>query len=476
MQTIYAKSDYLERENERIRANIKAVLNTCVSLNINCAVEHEVWGIWIEVDKVKYLVNPIELVNSVFEDDNYYLLETYPATENKYRTVDIRKDSYCYSWRFAGGVSKDPRPIYVNFQEYVAKIKSCVETLYAAWLADKPTAYEKADFDRETLGTAVDQMNISAVMPSYYRLMTSLVKEEPFVFQIEKDEYNERYTIGVGNRKYTTWLTHWDNCYDTIRYQFESYIHNREAEIKLTFDMSDLILKIRHVSVLDNINKSEGGYGFKYKDYALVEIIPNEFVHGPILKGYCNEKEVIKTLYEGLLKLALNHSPEPKDDDEPSQLEAYNMFKSPLIERYIANIKGSSTKSELRQVHVKRILKVIPDYDEVIIDSEGGHVDLEGDDGNIDELYDKEGKSFMIEGLKEWQAEIEPVVIEGAVGRVVESFDWRSYHERGLALVQQLRRKLSADFDLWYQTPVEDTSGIIPKLTFIYEQPDVREE
>jgi len=476
MQTVYAKSDYLEKENERIKANIQAVLNTCVTLNIYCAVEHQVWGIWIEVDKVKYLVNPIELVNSVFEDDNYWLLETYPSTENKYRTVDISKDSYCYSWRFASGVSKDRRPIYINFQEYVAKIKSCVEILYAAWLANKPTAYEKADFDQNTLGIAVEQMNISSVMPNYYRLMTSSVKEEPFVFQIEKDEYNEHYTIGIGNREYTTWLTHWDNDYDTIRYQFESYKHNREAEIKLAFDMSDLILKIKHVSVLHNINESGRGVGFKYKDYALVEIIPNEFVHGPILKGYCSEKQVVKTLYEGLLSLALEHSPESIDNDDPSQLEAYNMFKSPLIERYITGEKGSSSKAELRQVHVKRILKIIPDYDEVISDSVGGHIDIEGEEGNIDELYDKDGNPFMIEGLKEWQNEIEQVVIESSVGRVVTSFDWKSYHERGLALANQLRRKMSTDFDLWYQAPVEDKSGLIPKPVYIYEQSDEREE
>ena len=473
MQIVYSKNDYIERENERIKANISAVMETCVPLKIYCAVEHDVWGIWIDIDNIKYLVDPIDLVDSLFEDNNYYMLETYPATEYKSGTVCVHKDDCCYSWRFEIGVSKDPHPIYINYQEYVAKIKTCVETLYAAWMTDMPVAYEKYDFNRENLGIAVEQMNVSAVMPNYYRLMTSLVQQEQFVFKIEKDYPKEKYTIGIGNRKYTTFLTHWDNNYDTIRHQFEAFVHNyedREATINLTFDLSDLILKIRHVSVLDKINESEGGYGFEYKDYALVEIQPNEFVHGCILKGYCDLKQTIKTFYEGLLTLALAHDVEPRDDDEPSQIEAYNMFKSPLIERYVADIKGSSKKAELRQIHIKRILMMIPDYDEVISDTEGYHIDIDGDDGNIDELYDKDGKPFMIEGLKEWQTEIVPVVIEGAVGRTIDSFDWKSYHERGLVLAHELRKKLSCDFDLWYKAPVEDKSGLITRPIYIYEK------
>ena len=476
MQTIYAKSDYIERENERIRTEIKYVLNTCVPLNIYCAMEYEVWGIWLNVGKMTFLVDPIELVNSIFMDGEFYLLEIYPASCDKYRTVEIHKESYCYSWRYTSGIADNSHPIYFNYQEYVARIKSCVEVLYAAWLANKPVAYGESDFGLEEIGIAVAQMNISSVMPNYCRLMTSTVKEEPFIFKIDPDEYNEDYTIGIGDRKYTSFLTHWDNDYDTIRHQFESFVHNNEATINLSFDMSDLVLKIQKVSVLDNINEHDGGYGFKYKDFALVEINPNEFIHGSVIKGYCNLKQTIRTIYEGLLTLALAHPAEPTYEYAPSQLEAYNMFKSPIIESYLSDINRSSLKAETRQIHVKRILKIIPDYDEVIIDSEGGHIDLEGDDGNIDELYDKEGKPFVIPGLYEWQKELKEVVLEGAVGREVKDFDWKSYHERGLQLAQQLRKKLSNDFDLWYISPVEDKSGTLPKPVFIYEQKEERKE
>ncbi|MBQ7239396.1 MAG: hypothetical protein IJS20_11455 [Bacteroidales bacterium] len=483
MDIMYAKNDYLERENERILANIKDVMRTCVPLNIYCGMEHDVWGIWLEVDEVKYLVNPILLVNSLFEDHFFYsLLKEYPTKSNSRKSVEIHKESFCYSWRFYSGVSKNALPIYINFQECVAKIKTCVETLYEVLSAGKPAAYDEfnsgLDFGIEELRIAVEQMSISAVMPNYYCKMSSEVKEDPFVFEIEGDEYKEQYTIGIGNRKYSTWLTQWDNNYDSIRYQFESIVHNMEATINLTFDMSDLVLKIKCISVVDEINKTKDGCGNTYKKYALVEIQPNEFIHGPTLKGYCNLEQTLKTLYEGLLTLALAHDVESKEDEyEPSQNEAYNMFKSPLIEQYITGMEGSWPKAEFRQVRVKRILTMEPDYDEVIFDSEGNPpIELEGEDGNIEELYDKEGKPFQIDGLKEWQEEIEPIVIEGAVGRTIESFDWKSYHERGLALAQKLRAKLSSDFDLWYRAPLEDNSGIIPKPILIYEQPIERKE
>lgn len=465
-----------------IQFYINEVMKNCTPLKLYCGVEHEVWGIWLEDDKVKYLVDPIKLVNSIFEDHVFYsLLKEYPTKSNSRKSVEIHKESFCYSWRFYSGVSNHTNPIYINFQEYVAKIKTCVETLYEVLSAGKPAAYDKINnglnFGIEELRIAVEQMNISAVMPRYYRVMSSEVKEELFVFEIKGDEYKEQYSIGIGERKFSTWLTHWDNRYDAIRYQLESIVHNRESTIRLTYDMSDLVLKIKCTSVLDEIFKVGEGTGYRYKDYALVEIQPNEFVNGPILKGYCDINQTLKTFYEGLLTLALAHDIEPKEDDEPSQIEAYNMFKSPLIERYITEIESSRTKAELRQVRVKRILMMEPDYDEVIFDSEGNPpIELEGDDGNIEELYDKQGNPFKIEGLKEWQEEIIPVVIEGAVGRKVDSFDWKSYHERGLALAQKLRAKLSRDFDLWYRAPIEDNSGIIPKPILIYEQPTERKE
>lgn len=62
--------------------------------------------------------------------------------------------------------------------------------------------------------------------------------------------------------------------------------------------------------------------------------------------------------------------------------------------------------------------------------------------------------------MYEWQQEIEPIVIASATGQPY-SKDWRSYHERGLKLAHELRKRLSPEIDLWYDAPYEDKSGII---------------
>ena len=64
--------------------------------------------------------------------------------------------------------------------------------------------------------------------------------------------------------------------------------------------------------------------------------------------------------------------------------------------------------------------------------------------------------------------EILPVIVKDAVNQTID-FDWEDYHKRGLALAQELRRKLSSDFDLWYEAPFEDKSGTVKRPRLIYE-------
>lgn len=465
-KTIYTKNDYIERENRKIMARMESVFKTCSPLVIRCTEESGIWGIWFDIDNVKYLVNPIDLADSIFADSCHCCLDSYSDVKEggEYYMIDASRDIYCYTWRLPCESFKDARPLHFRYEEYISKVRQCMETLYDAWLSGKSVAYGEADCDIEALGIAVSQLKLDATMPSYNMLMTSSVMEEKFVFDRAENTASEKYTIGIGDRKFTTWLTHWDNDYDKIRYQLESFVYNREARVELGFDLSDTVVTVKQVSVLDQVDESETGCAFKYRDYALVEILPNDFVHRPIIKGYCDVIETVRTFYEGLLRLALAHE-RPNEtwyEHIPSQIEAYNMFKSPVIERFLSGKKKNSCNVELRQVRVKRVLEIYPDFDEVIIDFEGNYIDADTEDGFIDELYDKEGRSFCMPELVSWQREIKEIICEAAVGREC-SFDWNDYHKRGIALASELRKRLSSDFDLWYSAPFEDTSGIVPR-------------
>ena len=204
-----------------------------------------------------------------------------------------------------------------------------------------------------------------------------------------------------------------------------------------------------------------GGCSYNYKDYALVEIHPNEFVHKPILKGYCNEKETIRTMYEGLLCHALRMPLEATSDiDLPTKMVAYNKIKSPIIEAFLKGERFTDDTYSIRQVHVEHVLTICPDYGQL-------YTDEEGLSGGLDILYDKEGQPIQMDELVKWQWEINPIVVASAIGDDY-SKDWPDYHKRGWKLSQQLRERLSTDFDLWYDCPWEDKSGTLKKTHLVF--------
>lgn len=460
MNTIYAKNDYIERENKRILNRIKSVLRICSPLDIYCAKEHDVWGIWFKLDDRTYLVDLLDLVNSIYLNGRYPMLEEYQSQDKNYRTIEIHKGAYCYSWIITGDDNQKAMHLCFNFQEYTNKIRFCVETLYMQWSNGNPVAYKTPDLSIEAVKMAIDQLSVEATLPTYYTLMTSDIKKESFVFNTYGHKHEEKYTIGIGNRKYDTWVTHWDNNFNRIRNQYENLYYEDDAEIMLSFDTSNTVLKIRKVSVLDEAKNSKEGLGFKYKDYALVEIQPNEFVYKPILKGYCDWNQTIKTLYEGFLLFALKHNQE-SIEDMPAQLDIYNMLKSPLIENEIAGLTSNEKKADKLQKTIKKIIKIKPNNDNFLIDNEGVACSL-------DDLYDNEGKAISLIAFEEWQQETHPIIIKSETGKDYEK-DWQDYHNRGLELARQLRKVLSTDFDLWYDAPFEDKSGIISGPTLIIE-------
>ncbi len=469
MEIVYAKNDYIERENKRVFNEMKSVLSNCATLDIYCGIENDVLGIWFALDGMKYLVDPLELVNSIYKDDKYYMLEQYPKADGSYRIVEVFKEQYCFFWRVLGDSDHGSRPFYFNFQEYINKIQLCIESLYSEWLTGKTVAYDKFDVDIEGIKVAHEQLNVGGTAPGYYRLWASNVKEELFTFDTTSHKHLEKYSIGIGGRKFDTFITHWDNNFNKIRHQFENFYYDRDAMIELSFDMSNTILKIKKVSMLDEVNESDEGQGFKYRDYALVEIQPNEFVHLPIIKGYCDLGQAIKELYEGLLLFALAHKVDRVDDDEPPLLEIYNMLKSPLVENVINDVKPKWDKPDKRHHHIKQILRIDPVYDVVLFDSEWVSYYIDPEDGTIDSIHDYHGNPVKLPGLVEWQEEISNVIVEAAMGRKIP-FDWEDYHKRGLVLAKRLRKVLSPDFDLWYYPPIEDDSGIVSRPMLIYQE------
>lgn len=476
METVYGQGDFLESIQKKTLENIEYDIRACVPFDIYCGEEQGKWGIWMKTECGTFLVYCIDLVNSIFMDKTYNIMEVCDGEKSIYLNVEIHKCAHCYSWRMGSGITKENKMLFFNFVEYIGKIRSCMEALYIAFQENKPIAYSQPSLKIDTIRMALEQLKLAATMPSYWQLTTKDIKVEKMTFEPDPDdEYNESIIVGIGDRKRYLELGHWSNDYNSIRHQLEMFAYRKEATIEWDCHMSEVRLTIMKKSILDKTEEIGDGVGFKYKEYALVEIQPDEF-YVPIIKGYCNLEEALSTIYEGFLSLAMRHkltmTKEEKEYcyDEPLLLDAYNMFKSPVLERCIAKVSKDYLKPDLRQVEVKGILRICPDADAVIWNIEHEALAIDKETGIIDDVYDKDGQPLSIIGLQEWADEIFHVIVKASVNQAVD-FDWEDYHNRGLALAKELRTKLSSNFDLWYEAPFEDNSGIVTRPLFIYDKP-----
>lgn len=465
--TVYTKGSLIDDTNNRVINEITAAEKDFSPFLIECGEMNGWWGIWLKVDDERLLVDPCELTSSIYKDDRYYFFdkpkeEVKAAEYGGHFYVDVRMENHVFEWRIGHTALPDTGRNFYTFEEYLSKIIKTLTELHKVWKEGNQIAYNPFDVKLDAVEMCLKQLDVKHTLPSLYKLMTKDVKKEEFQFNPLGDEWHEEYRIGIGERAYETFLTHCDSDYELIRHQMECLAFGEEATIRLTFDMSDTILKLRETSVLDRMEKVGEGVSFKYKDYMIVEIEPNEFVHKPILKGYCDVEKTARTFYEGLLRLALCHPLRYDSDDyeTPSRLVAYNKFKSPIIESYLRKEYTNDNEYAIRQVHVKHILQICPDVDAILFDEEDvAWLSLE-------DLYDKERKPIEMPEFEKWAYEIESIVIASETGKPYKK-DWEDYHRRGLELAKQLREKLSTDFDLWYAAPYEDKSGTIPKPILI---------
>jgi len=459
--TIWESSSFLDSENKKILNEIDARGKLCTPLHLSCHEEDGKLGIWLDVNEAHLLINPIDLFNSIFED--YSRLYVYSVVEDGVTKkctfyIDIVKERYMYSWTLLHSTLPSAGRNYHKLDYYIETLIRVIQELSDSWTEDKELAYESIDLNRESLDVCVKQLTMKAVFPRFYALRANEVSAEHFTF---KAKHDEAYSIGIGDRTYSTFCTQWDTDMEYVRHQLEEYVYGHKAHIKLTFDSSDTEIILEKESILDSITKVDRGQSYTYKNFTLVKIISNGFANMPTLVGYCDEKQMLTELYEGLLEFALmQHKEGETYGDGPCNIVAYNQIKSPIIESMLKiGWKRDYSTYEIRQQKIKDVLTIDPDFDYFI-----SHAD--GTVSDYDDLGEILGPQFQVEGLKEWAEEIAPIVIQSETNKPYTK-DWPDYHTRGLELARRLRAILPQDYDLWYRAPFEDKSGTIEKPSLI---------
>ena len=116
------------------------------------------------------------------------------------------------------------------------------------------------------------------------------------------------------------------------------------------------------------------------------------------------------------------------------------------------------------------ILYMYPDCFDFLIDEEG---DVHGAGGDV--TIENQEIDVSIPGMDEWLSEyMWQVLVPCETGEISKeelnkTFDWKSFHQTGIELAKEVKKRLPPYVTLIYKSPFEDISGLI-KPDFIIDE------
>jgi len=445
------------------KEGIEKAEKKCIPFDITFGELDGKYGILFMFSNKTFIVNPIALCSSMFNDDEYYDMLTLPDDLSRHQKVVVRKTPLFWQWQFMYFCQPIMDPLNFTYKDYVDKIIHCLSELYKAEKEGKPIAEYRdgTNYDKETLRFCTEQTQLYQCLGSHETIRSGDVTIEEFHFDGLNGDDGEHFAIGIGNRVYDTYYSHWDNNEEPIRHTIENLTFG-SGEVVLNFDLSPTTISFNRKRLLQKVTERGEGAFYDWKDFVFVKIIPNEYKYMPVISGFCETKRAIEELYQGYLYMALDCPLEIKDidDDPPTLINAYNRRKSPIIENYLVLKKKSSIQK--RQVIIEHILTIDPDYLDYIHDEEDVYSCAED---YLSEESVKSNREFL-DRFDSWADEMKSIVIASETGEPYEK-DWEDFHKRGLELASEYRKILPDNFDLWYSAPFEDKSGYIKKPILI---------
>lgn len=448
--------------NQESNNNMTAVEKLCKTFNVICReVEDGKWAVGLSLDDTFLLIDPLALVNSIYRDECVlYLSDVNKAGSFK---VECIRQQFCYEWVLSHTQLEIAGRCFYTYSEYQSTITDAVNNLYSIVKRCAASAYDDRNVNEKNLELCHLQLGAKWVLPSSDRSFgkpksSEIVVEE---FQFYPTKGVERCHIGIGNRGFDYAITDWDNDYDSIRHQLECFCYGHDTIIHLHYDTTDWWIKLQHRSILKSVDQLYGGLKFDYDYPVLVSIITNEIGRSPILTGYCEKKKAIRSLYEGLLQMALSYPPQADDLFDVGCILVYNKIKSPIIENWINGTNLDLVAPKRRQTIIDAVWIINPDFDVCVEEITDTRIPFDVNNDTFTDIDSFKGEAFTVSGFSSWANEIRDVVIASETGKDY-NFDWEDYHKRGLILAQKLRTKLPDYIDLWYEAPFEDKSEIIP--------------
>lgn len=244
-----------------------------------------------------------------------------------------------------------------NRRLFIESAKSSL-IAFADWMLEgKETMYKAMKTDE--INRLIIGIKSLVIPKNYFTRFAKEVKIERFCFEFT-EPYNcdTHYKITIGDRQYESNLSDWTTSFNKIRIELEQFsmAYLQGSKVELCFEDSPTILKLQNYDLFYN-------KGIVTK----VTIIPDEFIKGPIGFGWCDPKQILRSLYLGLLSLCITETDWFDDGCEgvswkEFRLASYNKLQSCVIENAILGIKEDDSKYLPRQRIVASVEEMFEDY------------------------------------------------------------------------------------------------------------------
>lgn len=441
-------------------------------------------GIWMECFGKDYLLSPQDLFLSMINEkgeivlrhhSNQYI-ETGSIYFSKSSAIDFlftqekgtaHKDAII--WTIADFYAGESKLMLFARQEYSDAIKNNLQKLYELLKEDDIKAYD--NINAKTIKNYISQFDVVDFVcrNTYNRYLKDAPQINNLYFTCEHHMCDIEYTLRFGAYELKSYISDWTTTLSSLREQLE-----QRKIVELFFDDSPTTLKLEPLLILKNKKKDEIGTAYYWEnEISLLTIIPNTFCQEAYIVGLCRGRQIIKTLYEGLLRMASHKFVDREFKgtwDDVDCITFYNQIKSPIVENYICNRKTNVNNIVFcRQQRINHIITICPDFDYLYQDEEG-ICDGFSDKDTIEIDFENIGKKIIkIDGFEDWWKEYVNAT-DFANTTTDPSFDYEVWHKRGLVFAQKLREQLPDNIDLWYRAPYEDTERREQMATLIYKE------
>lgn len=218
------------------------------------------------------------------------------------------------------------------------------------------------DFDKNTAIKMKAGLKNLIIPKNYSQIIENEVRVERFTFNfVEPYNCDTHFILSIGERTYESDLSDWTTDFNRIRLAIEKFIYCANADINLFFEDSPTTIRLKE----QNFYSSDFRVSNK-KDVTKVTIVPNEFVKGPNLYGWCNPRQLIGSLYLGLLRICIVETDEFENEHSGNwnefRLATYNKLQSCVIENYIKGIHEGDYTSFPRQRIIENVDSMIEDF------------------------------------------------------------------------------------------------------------------